>query len=131
MKNFKLFALYFLITSICYTGCSDDLLDESNYEDNLKSNKKLADCTYPFGDYGNAQSMNNLSGVIIRKSNTRMLKFYDPFSRSERLLDPCNLPTNYRVGDKVRFSGFEKISPPHVRLAAPWLRLTQISKIKN
>lgn len=139
MKRTTSFLTLLLCSSIIFFGCTDDFDKEYTIElsNDLESEYQLAkrttqlpDCIYPFGDYGNAKYIKSVSGVLIRKYDTLLIKFYDKQDGLVRLLDPCNLPRDYVKGQKIIFAGIEKIPPPYVRLLAPVIRLTHVKKKK-
>ncbi len=111
MKSFcSIFALFVLVTSF---GC--------NNNQSVSSNQPMPDCLTNFADLDYYQG---LQGTVVMVVNELMIEY----STSGRM-HPCNLPSNYNVGDQVIFSGFEKEAPEGVRLAGTPFRLTEIQEL--
>lgn len=134
MKRITSIFSLLLCSSLIFISCHDNFDEEQNDQylytetEYKHSSGYLSDCECSFGDYGDAQYLTRVSGVIVKKYDLLLVKYYDNNASSVRLLDPCNLPRKYKEGQKIRFSGIEKIPSPYVRLFAPVIRLTRIRK---
>lgn len=131
MKSTTSICTLIFLASMFLLSCSDtfevDLSIEGQEDSQLKNSSQLEECVLPFGDHGDAGLHENVYGRILFKFDTKIIVYYDS-QMTKRMLDPCNLPRHFKAGNKVRFSGIEKIPPPNVKLIAPIIRLTEIVK---